>query len=145
MNYALGCAFNVHDMFTNLNTRKLKIKRKVLEEKFGLTHREELASKIFIESVKIILKDIIENNIMLKLPFGNRGFIKMVAVTGDDFKKAFKRGKFRDIDFIKSFFTGYQMVLTMYTKGYERVKPIYVNKNYKALLAKLTNEGKQYG
>jgi hypothetical protein len=31
----------------------------------------------------------------------------MQRTTGEDFKKAFKRGKWRDVDFITSNFSGY--------------------------------------
>jgi len=36
-------------------------------------------------------------------------------------------------------------MLYMYTKGYYREKPIYVNKELKNRLTELTNQGKQYG
>ena len=50
-----------------------------------------------------------------------------------------------NIDFLKSFWTGHKLIMTIHTKGYERVKPIYVDKHYKERLDELTNQGKQYG
>jgi hypothetical protein len=37
----------------------------------------------------------------------------MNRTQGDKFKKAFKNGKWRDVDFIASNFSGYQLVLEM--------------------------------
>jgi hypothetical protein len=37
----------------------------------------------------------------------------MKRTYGNEFKKAFKNGKWRDVDFITSNFSGYQLVLEM--------------------------------
>ena len=52
MNYAVGCAFNQDEMFMNFKKQKLK----TVKEK-------KLIKKIARDSIKLVLKDIIENNV----------------------------------------------------------------------------------
>ena len=144
MNFALGCAFNATELFMNLPIKKIKIHHTKIKKLFGNPSKIGMAARIFTASVKIILKDIIENNNVFKMP-GGRGEIKVARITDDDFKQCWNNGKFRDVDFISSFFTGHQLMMYIYTRGYYREKPIYVNKELKNRLTELTNEGKQYG
>jgi hypothetical protein len=61
--------------------------------------------------------------------------------TGDDFAAARRNGKWQDVDFLESYFSGYQLVLNMYNKdgGVTRTKPIYVDKKLKNKLTNYTN------
>lgn len=108
-------------------------------------HREEIVQQIFKESVKLVINDIIDNNVTFVFP-GNRGTIHMNRITGEDFVAARQNGKFQEIDFISSFFSGYQLTMTMLKKNGEpaRTKPIYVDKKLKNKIIENTNNGKQY-
>jgi hypothetical protein len=56
-----------------------------------------------------------------------------------------KNGKWRDVDFIASNFTGYQLALkTINKKRPEKIKSIYLGVKYKNRIIELTNEGKRY-
>ena len=69
----------------------------------------------------------------------------MKKTEGYDFKQAFKRGKWRDIDFIKSNFCGYQLSLIMKSlKRPAREKLIYLSKDKTKKLTEYVNKGKQY-
>ena len=72
----------------------------------------------------------------------------MEAIRGSDFEKVRKNGKFRNIDFLESLFTGYQMYLYIHGKSdnflHRKKYPIYVNKVLRDKLVKYTNEGKVY-
>ena len=62
-----------------------------------------------------------------------------------NFKKLYNKGKFNDIDFVLSQFTGNQLVFKYIKYNKElKEKSIYVNKELKKLIQKFTNEGKQY-
>jgi hypothetical protein len=51
----------------------------------------------------------------------------MKRTDGKDFKKAFKRGKWNDVDFVTSNFSGYQLALDMQSeKRLPRQKNIYL-------------------
>lgn len=145
MNYALGYAFSAKDLFYNFNTTKLK-----LNKKSGLDIRldrdkKNLAAKIFAKSAELIIKDIIDNNTHFKLPGNCDAYLFMKRTEGEQFKKAFRRGKWRDVDFIQSNFSGYQIFLEMRSnKRLPRQKPIYVSSQLKQQIIDNTNLGKQY-
>lgn len=141
-----GCAFNVSDMFYNFSYEKLKLTCKQCQEINGCRDRDKLVKQIFRDSVDIIINDIIDNNVTFELPvYGKvKANIHMNRIQGDDFKKQFKFGKWRDIDFLKSYFTGYQLALFMSGNRTSRVKPIYISGKLKHKITENTNNGKQY-
>ena len=145
MNFALGYAFSAVDLFCKFPFKSLKMKYPKMKKLYKTDHREDLAARILVTSVKLVLKDIVENNTVFRLPFKDRGYIKMLRITGEDFKRHRKMGRFKGIDFLATFFTGYQMILSLHTKGYERIKPIYLSGELKQLLIDKTNSGMQYG
>ena len=55
-----------------------------------------------------------------------------------------RAGKWRDINYLKSMFTGYQLGFFMYGKRTPRVKNIYVNKELRDKITNNTNNGMQY-
>lgn len=146
MNYALGHAFNLKHLFENFNLKRLKMSCNDCLDITGYTrHRDILAQQIFKESVKLVINDIIDNNVTFKFP-GDRGTIHMGRVTGEEFVTARQNGKWQDIDFIASFFSGYELYMTMLKKDGSptRIKPIYVDKKLKQKIIDNTNNGKQY-
>lgn len=147
MNYALGCAFSTDDIFMNFPYKKLEINCEQCKAITGNNHRDVLVKKVFKESLKLVLDDIIENNVTFWLPLtGNRRCnIHMKRVQGDEFKNLRKGGKWKDVDIVKSMFSGYELRLFMFGKRTPRVKTIYLNKEYRERISKHTNNGKQYG
>ena len=136
MNYATGCAFNQDEMFMNFDKQRLKsVKDK------------GLIRKIARDAIKLVLNDIIDNNVTFQLPTGSRkSDIYMSRVSGENFTKARQNGKFQEVDFLTSNFSGYQLTLNMYDINGKptRSKPIYLNKKYKNKIINYTNQGKQY-
>lgn len=147
MNYALGCAFSTDDLFMNFPYKKLEITCEQCKSITGDNHRDILVKKVFKESLKLVLNDIIENNITFWLPLtGNRRCnIHMKRVCGDEFKNLRRGGKWKDIDIVKSMFSGYELRLFMLGKRTPRVKTIYLNKEFRERISNHTNNGKQYG
>jgi hypothetical protein len=91
--------------------------------------------------------DIIENNVTFVLPlkYGNYAEIYMKQFSDEEFKKLYKYGKFKNIDYVLSQFTGNELVYKYSTRTVDtKEKPIYVNKELKKLIDKHTNEAKQY-
>lgn len=147
MNLALGHAFNLKNLFENFPYKKLKTNCKKCQEIIGKPHRQILVLRVFMESLRIILNDIIENNVTFQLPTGGRkSDIHVTRVTGDDFIAARQNGKWLDIDYLNSLFSGYRLTLSMYDKDGRptRVKPIYTDKHLNKKLTDLVNQGKQY-
>lgn len=148
MNYATGCAFNLDEMLINLDKSKLNMTSELCERINGDKHKDKLIKQICLESIKLVLDDIIDNNITFELPTGSarKTQIRMGRTTGQDFTKARRNGKFADVDFLTSNFSGYQIMLEMLYKDGRpiRTKPIYVDNNRKQRITENTNNGKQY-
>lgn len=147
MNYATGYAFNMDEMFENFPYEKLLVTCDDCNIVNGDYHKDKLVKRVFKDALKLILRDIIENNVTFVLPtVGIRAEIHVNNTEGKNFEKARKNGKWLDVDFLASNFTGNQLVLDMYGKknGIRRRKPIYVDKVLRDRLTELTNEGKKY-
>ena len=143
----MGHSFTCHDIFMNFPVRKLKMTPEQCKEVYSDGSKRDLAASIWMSSVRLIIDDIIENNTQFKLPGMGRtqSYIQMKRTEGDDFKKAFRRGKWRDVDFIISNFCGYQLQFVMESKKRtRREKPIYLATSDKDRITEYTNQGKQY-
>lgn len=147
MNYALGHAFNMDDLFLNFDYKKLKMTCEMCERVNNDPHKNKLVKKIFRDSVSLILNDIIESNCTFELPTGGaKSDIHVKKTEGQEFIEARKNGKWGDVDYLSSFFSGYQLCLYLYNREGKpvREKPIYVDKELKDKLTENTNKGVQY-
>ncbi len=146
-NYAMGHAFSGKDLFMNFPVDKLKMSKEQCVEIYSDGNKRDLAESIFIRSVEMVVDDIIDNNVHFKLPGLGRtqAYIYMKRTEGKKFKKAFKNGKWNDVDFITSNFSGYQLALEMQSeKRLPRLKNIYLSAKDKQRIVEHTNNGKQY-
>lgn len=148
MKLALGCAFNLKEIFETFNNKRLSISSKHAGEiNNGEQHKKKLAMKIFRDSVKLIFNDIIDNNVTFELPTrGRKSEVHMRKIDGEDFKKARQAGAFEDIDFLESNFSGYQLTLFLHNKneGPDRIIPIHLSGELKQKVIDNTNKGMQY-
>lgn len=145
MNYATGHCFNIDDMFYNFDYSKLNMSCADCERINNDPHRDKMVKKIFREGMKLVLNDIVDNNNTFVLPTGSkRAEIHVNRTHGEDFKQARKRGKWRDVNFFSSHFSGNELVLEMYGTGRCRTKTIYVDKHIKDKITENTNNGMQY-
>lgn len=145
--YATGHAFSLKDIFANFPVNKLKMTPEECKEIYSDGSKRDLAASIFAESVELVINDIINNNTHFKFPGigGNQAYLYMKRTEGRDFKKAFKAGKWNDVDFITSNFSGYQIVLeTINSKKLPKRKNVYLSPKYRDLITDNTNLGKQY-
>ena len=146
--YALGWACNLNDIFIRFPYEKYK---SLIQNYKTKAQRKRKVKEVFRAGVSAVLNDIIENNVTFQLPgLGYyKGEIHMEPITGQEFRDLRAKGKFKEIDFLETFFTGYQMYL--YLKGkrdilFARRKfPIYFSKEFRNKLIEYTNSGKTYG
>lgn len=142
---ATGCAFNLDEMFMNFPYNKLELSCEDCQKINNNPHKDKLVKKIFRECMKMILNDVIDNNITFQLPTGKKKCdIHMTKIQGDAFKNLRKSGKWNDVDMMSSDFTGYQLGFYMYGERDPRVKTIYINKQLKDKITQNTNNGMQY-
>lgn len=101
--------------------------------------------EVFSACIALVLDDIIENNVIFQLPTkSKKSEIRMKRYEGDKFIECRKHGKFSNVNFLTSNFTGYQLELWLQTAGVMRSKPIYLNGKRKDRITELTNQGKSY-
>ena len=145
--FAMGHTFSAKDIFHNFPINKLKMDYDTVKQIYSDGDKRSLAASIFTRGMQLIVEDIIENNVHFLLPTAgsNEAFLYMKKTAGRDFKNAFKKGKWRDVDFLTSNFTGYQLALSVKSKKRpEKEKSIYLDYKHKDRITELTNEGKRY-
>lgn len=145
MNYATGYALNINEIFKLFPNNKLKMTSKECLENFKTSHREIIVKKIFKYAIELVLNDCIENNVIFELPTtSKKSYITVKRFDGDKFVKARQNGKWSDVDFLNSNFSGYQMVFNYQYRGMQKEKLIYLDNKHKNRLTELTNQGKRY-
>lgn len=144
--YALGYAWKLNELFMNFKSSQLKIDCVSLQHLYGDNHKKVLCYRVFRECVKIIVNDIIDNDVEFQLPTGSRKTsLQMHTYRDLEFKTARQNGKFDEVDFLDSRFTGNQLQLYMYGhRNIPRTKQIYVNKELKNKITEYTNQGRVY-
>lgn len=145
MNFALGYTLNLKDLFKSFNIKRLKLKASECEELIGNRHKEIIMYKIMKYCIKLVLDDIIHNNATFHLPTKKKKCILSMQATSDEqFKRARRNGKWKDVDFLASNFTGYQIAFKFMIGEVTKTKPVYVDEENKDLITKYTNDGKCY-
>ena len=145
--FAMGHTFSSQDIFHNFPIQKLKMDYDTVKKIYSDGDKRSLSASIFTKGMQLIIEDIIENNVHFLLPTlgSSEAYLYMNKTQGKDFKNAFKKGKWNDVDFLTSNFTGYQLALTVKSrKRPEKIKPIYLGYKHKDRITELTNEGKRY-
>lgn len=143
----MGHAFNSKDLFMNFPVEKLKMSKEQCVENYSDGNKRDFAASIFITSLQMVVNDIIDNNIHFKFPgIGKtQAYMFMKKTSDKKFKKAFRNGKWNDVDFLTSNFCGYQLALSLESeKRLPREKPIYLSAKDKQKITDNTNRGKQY-
>ena len=145
MNFALGHCFSPANIFEKFPFEKLKTHYTNMYKTSLIHGKIKLCMSIFADCVKLVLNDVINNDVTFRLPTtGRPADIRMIKIEDEAFRRARSYGKFKEVDFLASNFKGYQLGLYMYGTGRTRVKTIYVDKNLKSQITKHTNEGHDY-
>lgn len=145
--FAMGHTFSAQEIFHNFPIKKLKMDYDTVKKIYSDGDKRSLSASIFTKGMQLIIEDIIENNVHFLLPTvgSNEAYLFMNKTQGKDFKNAFKRGKWKNVDFLTSNFTGYQLALLVKSKKRpEKLKNIYLGYKHKDRITELTNEGKRY-
>lgn len=145
MNYATGYALTVGNLFESFDVSRLKLSSKQCEKLLGNRHKERIVHDVFKYAVKLVIDDVIHKSVAFSLPTGVKSCrLGMKRFRDMDFQKARRAGKWRDVDFLASNFTGYQMSLLLTSAGVIREKLIYLDTQNRDIITNYTNEGRQY-
>lgn len=139
-NWATSYALTAEQLFINFPASKY-IRKEVRQ----LNEFRRILGAVLRYFFFLVINDIIDKNVTLKLPPGTGAYIEMQPVSGEDFKKARMNGAFEDVDFLTSNFTGYQLYLRSNNKFGHWNKRIHVNKKMQNKITANTNAGMHYG
>ena len=145
--FAMGHTFSAQEIFHNFPIKNLQMDYDTVKKVYSDGDKRSLSASIFTRGMQLIIEDIIENNVHFLLPTlgTNEAYLYMNKISGNNFKKAFKNGKWRDVDFLTSNFTGYQLALKVQSpRRPEKIKSIYLGYKHKDRITELTNDGKRY-
>jgi len=93
MNYALGYTFSAEELFENFKFKKLNFSSK-FSDKFFKTRRKLMVVKVFVTFIKLVVADMIQNNITFVLPIiGKKACFHIKATEEEKFIAARQRGK----------------------------------------------------
>jgi len=140
MNYATGYGITPKDLYTTFKRENITTPLAQLWDR----SKPKVCGAIFTFCMLQILNDVIDNNVVFKLPVNTEAYIEMKTISGEDFKKARQNGAFSDINITSSNFKGNQLVYRARRKEYWKVKSIKVSKVLKNRITEHTNKGKNY-
>lgn len=107
------------------------------------TYEDSIADP-FKYCMGLVLTRVIEDKVRFKIPVNSVAYIDFEIVTGDQFLKHRQNGRFSEIDFIESDFTGYFLNYYFQTKAYQKNIPIYLGGKLKQLFLTGINSGEKY-
>ena len=105
MNYATGYGITPKDLYITFKRENITTPLAQLWDR----SKPKVCATVFIFTMFQILNDIIDNNVIFKLPVNTEAYIEMNTVKGEDFKKARQNGAFEDINLASSNFKGNQL------------------------------------
>lgn len=114
-------------------------------DRYGSTNSySEAVSDPFKYCFGLVLHKVIDDRMRFKIPYSSNGFIDFEIVHGDKFIEHRQNGRFQEIDFVGSDFTGYAIRYYFNTKSYQKSYPIYVGGDLKRKFINGINSGVRY-
>lgn len=130
------------DLFNNFNVDKLKGIGNI-KKKYKSGCKKFLAAKIFLRFIEMMLEDFVEGDIFY-LPTSNLATFSFKPIKNKDFTRAYKSGKFGELDFLISNFTIYVPIFRYFYRKSFHTRNIVLSKQYKERMLEKTNTGYKY-
>ena len=92
----------------------------------------------------LILNKVLDEKVRFKIPVKSEAYIDFEIVNGDKFVLQRQNGRFSEIDFVESDFTGYFLNYYYNTKAYQKSMPIYLGGDLKKKFLSGINSGTKY-
>jgi len=92
----------------------------------------------------LIFNYILDNKVRFIIPGVPESYIDFEIVTGEFFEDQRQKGRFQEIDFIESDFTGYALRYHFKAKAYQKAYPIYFGGALKQKFFNGINSGEKY-
>ena len=133
------------ELYTNTPISIIDRKWRWLNDTFGWskTHDDALSAP-FKYCLGLIFNRILDEKVRFKIPGRNDAYIDFEIVSGEKFETQRQNGRFSEIDFIESDFTGYFLTYYFQTKAYQKAMPIYIGGELKKKFLEGINSGVKY-
>jgi len=114
-------------------------------KRYGSTSSyEDAISEPFKYCLGLIFNYILDNRVRFIIPHVPESYIDFEVVTEEMFVNQRQKGRFKEIDFIESDFTGYAVRYYFKTKAYQKAYPIYFGGELKKKFLTGINTGIKY-
>jgi len=133
------------ELFTNTPSKITERKWRWLNDTYGWhrTYEDALADP-FKYCFSLMLNKVIDDKVRFKLPVSSDAYIDFEIVKDDKFMEQRQNGRFQEIDFIESDFTGYFINYYFKSKAYYKKVPIYLGGDLKQKFLGGINSGIKY-
>ncbi len=133
------------ELYSNTPERVCTRKWTWITKTYGktMTYEDALADP-FRYCFGLILNRVIDDRVRFRVPVKTEGYIDFEIVDGDKFEFQRQNGRFSEIDFIESDFTGYALNYFYKTKAYQKRMPIYIGGELKKKFLENINSGVKY-
>ena len=133
------------ELFTNTPKSVVDKRWSWFIQRYGSTNSyEDAISDPFKYALGLILHYVLDNKVRFVIPCVAESYIDFEIVTGDMFVEQRQNGRFGEIDFIESDFTGYALRYYFKTKAYQKAYPIYMGGELKQKFLTGINSGTKY-
>ena len=133
------------ELYTNTPKRIIDKGWRWMNDRYGWTETyEDAIADPFKYCFSLILNKVIDERVRFKIPSKTEAYIDFEIVSEDKFREQRQNGRFSEIDFIESDFTGYFMNYYYKTKAYQKAMPIYLGGDLKRKFLEGINSGVKY-
>jgi len=135
----------IPELYTNTPKSVVDRKWRWFIARYGVTSSyEDAISDPFKYCLGLIFNYILDNKVRFIIPGVPESYIDFEIVTGEFFESQRQIGRFKEIDFIESDFTGYALRYYFKAKAYQKAYPIYFGGELKKKFFDGINSGVKY-
>lgn len=135
----------VEELYSNTPKRIIDRKWTWFIKNYGQTSSyEDAIADPFKYCLGLILNYILDNKVRFIIPGVPESYIDFEIVTGEFFEDQRQKGRFQEIDFIESDFTGYALRYYFKARAYQKAYPIYLGGELKQKFFNGINSGEKY-
>lgn len=133
------------ELYTNTPKKVIDRKWRWFTARYGTSNSyEDAIADPFKYCLGIVFHKVINEKLRFKIPYVKDSYIDFEVVTDEDFENQRRKGRFQNIDFIESDFTGYGIRYHYHGKHYKLFRPIYVGGDLKRNFVEGINSGVKY-
>lgn len=145
MRCALGYSFTLTDLYTKFPFQKLKFSGATFQHIFKSAFLPVQCTRIMYYCIKLVILDVIRNNVTFILPTGKKyAEIYVRRTSKEEFINRRRKGGDQEIDFLETNFTTYKLTFRWMGKNFIRSKPCYIGGDLKKEFINNINNGMKY-